>query len=79
MAERNFKGKVNFVVDETPHEHRYQHLRQETRPTNQWDGRVMERLVEDVFFCEECLDYRRVAVCREVPKRGEFGWDEVPV
>lgn len=61
------------------HEHRYTHLRQETRPTKQWDGRVMERLVEDIFFCERCLDYRRVQVRREVPKRGEFGWDEVPL
>ena len=58
------------------HEHRYTYLRQETRPTKQWDWRVLERIVSDVYFCEGCLDYRKVDVRREVPDSRSFGWVE---
>jgi hypothetical protein len=59
------------------HEHHYIFLRQEIRPTVRWGDRVHERIVEDVFFCEGCLDYRRITVRREVPNPTTFGWMEV--
>lgn len=48
-------------------------------PTKQWDGRVKERATEDIFFCEGCLDYRRVLVRVEEPDPYRFGWREVHV
>lgn len=64
---------------EPEHVHRYTFLRQEFRTTKQWDRRVLERIVEDVFFCEGCLTYQRVPVRREVPDSRDFGWLEVPL
>lgn len=61
------------------HEHRFIFLRQENQTTKQWDDRVLERLVCDVFFCENCLTYNRVPVRREVPDTRSFGWTEVPL
>lgn len=59
------------------HQHSYVFLRQETRPLAQNGDRVLKRVVEDVYFCESCLDYRRVKVRTEVPDRQSFGWVEV--
>lgn len=61
------------------HEHRYTFLRQEIRPTKWWDDRVLERIIEDVYFCDGCLSYRKVAVRREEPDRRSFVWVEVPL
>lgn len=67
------------LIPSPPHEHHYLFLRQETHPTIQWGESVRERLTEDVFYCEGCLDYRKVPVRREVPRRDAFGWLEIPV
>lgn len=59
------------------HEHRFTFLRQEVKPTKQWGDRVNERQILDVFFCEACLEYKRVLVRTEEPDRPSFGWREV--
>ena len=59
------------------HEHRYIFLRQQMRPTRQRDGRVLERVVEDVFFCEICLSYSVVQVRREELDHRHLGWVEI--
>ncbi len=61
----------------TEHQHHYVFLRQETRPTERFGDRIQERVIEDVFFCEGCLDYRRVHVRREMPAPGGLRWMEV--
>jgi hypothetical protein len=61
------------------HEHHYIFLRQEVKRSAGWDDHTTERLVQDVFFCEGCLDYRTVKVRREVPRRDSFGWTEIPL
>lgn len=61
------------------HQHRYIFLRQETPRLAGWDDRVTRRAVEDVFFCEDCLDYKRVRIREEVPDPYSFGWTEAHV
>lgn len=55
-------------------EHKYIFLRQEEVPMA-WNGdRVMARKIEDVYFCEKCLEYKRVRIREEVPSRYSFNW-----
>jgi len=68
---------VSEIVAVPPCAHHYIFLRQEVNPTKKWGDRVNERQIIDVFFCEVCLDYRRVVVRTEEPDRGSFGWREV--
>lgn len=63
--------------EEDGHSHNFTFLRQEIRPTKQWDGRVLERAIEDVFFCSACLEYKRIEVRREEPDPRSFGWRTV--
>lgn len=63
--------------DVRTHTHRFTFLRQETRVTKHWDDRVLERAVEDVYFCEECLEYQCVRVRLEEPDPRSLGWREV--
>lgn len=79
-GEASGAGDVCVCAPSAHHEHHYVFLRQETKPTKTgWNDQVHERLIEDVFFCAGCLNYRRVPVRREVPKGYEFGWVEVPL
>ncbi len=57
--------------------HKFTFLRQDATRTKGWGDRVTERKIEDVYFCERCLDYKRVLVRVEEPDRGSFGWREV--
>ncbi len=59
------------------HEHHFQFLRQEIRPIKHRQERVLERVIEDVFGCEGCLEYRVIKVRTEEPARDRFGWVEV--
>ena len=61
---------------EPEHAHHYTFLRQDVTPTRQWDWRVLERRVDDVFFCDGCLSYKHVKVRIEVPDPRSFGWVE---
>jgi hypothetical protein len=58
-------------------EHNYTFLRQEIRPTLQNGDRVLERVINDVFFCTKCLSYHYAFVRKEIPNRQSFGWVEV--
>jgi hypothetical protein len=51
--------------DSPAHVHQFTFLRQERR--NVGYDRNPVWLVEDVFFCAACLEYRRVAVAKETP------------
>lgn len=53
-------------------DHKFVFLRQETR--NESSGYRPDRLVEDVYFCERCLEYKRVEVDRLVPESGGSGY-----
>ncbi len=75
-GEASGAADVCICTPNEQHDHRYVFLRQETRPTKQWDWRVLERIVEDVYFCEGCLSYQRVYIRREVPDPRSFGWVE---
>ena len=67
------------MTDSMEHAHHFVFLRQEMRPTRRgWNDRIDERLVEDVYFCDGCLAYRRIPVRREEPSRTELNkWVEV--
>lgn len=56
------------------HEHRYVHLRQEKRNVGAPNAPRYE--YTDVFFCERCLDYRRVVVTRTTPSRTDLGKED---
>lgn len=60
------------------HQHVWQFLRQETRPSRRgWEDRVLEQEVYDVFFCQTCPgtpEYRWVLVRREEPDTLWGGW-----
>lgn len=58
------------------HEHHFVYLRQETPRLEGWGDRVTKRAVEDVFFCDDCLEYRRVRLRLEEPDPQSFGWRE---
>ncbi len=64
-------------MQSTDCDHKFTFLRQDIIPTKKWDMRVNERKIEDIFYCERCLDYKRVLVRLEEPDRGSFGWREV--
>jgi hypothetical protein len=53
-------------------DHKFVFQRQETIPESPGYRRV-----EDVFYCERCLLYRRVKVRLEQESRERFGWDVV--
>ena len=58
-------------------EHEYVFLRQDTVTTKEWDRRVLERRIDDVFFCQKCLEKKAVTVRHEEPDNRSFGWVEV--
>lgn len=69
-----------MAEDLDAHTHRFTYLRQEIRTTKQadgWRGAVLERAIEDIFFCEVCLEYRRVLVRLQEPDPHGYGWREV--
>ena len=66
------------MAETNPSRHRFVFLRQETPRLAGWDDRVTRRAVEDVYFCEDCLEYRRVRLREEVPDPRSFGWIEAP-
>ncbi len=47
--------------------HKFMFIRQERK--NVGYDRDPVWLVEDVFFCEQCLEYKRVAVEKRTPRR----------
>lgn len=54
-------------VTPPPCRHRYRHLRQTTR-LSEVNDQLVEKVVEDVFYCEICLEYRRVGASREAAR-----------
>lgn len=48
-----------------PHEHRFTFLRQEDETLYYGTGRIRETVQWDVFFCEGCLEYKRVEAKRQ--------------
>lgn len=51
-------------------QHKFVFLRQEKK--NVGYDRAPEWLVEDVFYCEHCLEYKRVAVEKRIPRTDSF-------
>ncbi len=51
-------------------DHKFVYSRQERR--NVGYDRNPTWLVEDVFFCEKCLNYRRVAVEKRTPRTDSY-------
>lgn len=69
-----------MAEDVSLHTHRFTYLRQEIRTTKKsssWRDSVLERAIEDIFFCEVCLEYRRVLVRLQEPEPHGYGWREV--
>jgi hypothetical protein len=58
-------------------DHKFVYLREETRPTRTFDGRVLARTVLDLYFCERCLTYRERPLRDEEPSRRDLGWETV--
>lgn len=59
------------------HGHIYRYLRSEKTDIAREEGTVIERSEVDVFFCEQCLSYRRLTVKILKTRHGQTGWDTI--
>lgn len=57
-------------------EHQYVLLRQAINVTKQFDDRVLEREIGDLYYCSKCLDYKTIYLRTEVPSTRGYGWVE---
>lgn len=63
------EGKIGAT--RPPCAHKFVFLRQDQK--NIGYDRNPTYIVEDLFFCEKCLSYKRIAVEKRTPKTGEIG------
>jgi hypothetical protein len=65
------------MVSGTDHQHRYRHLRTEEDPHAQGEAPASGGEV-DVFYCEVCLQYRRVQASATTQPPQPFAWMRNP-
>lgn len=59
------------------HQHVYVFLRQETIVLRVMNDRVRERAIEDWYYCEGCLLYKKVRIRVEESDSSRYGWREI--
>jgi hypothetical protein len=55
------------------HQHKFVFMRQDEVAVTGWEQRIGKWEFYDVFFCEGCLEYKRIKVLVMEPSRSDFG------